>query len=154
MTYFFRVLLTSSPFLSCEANAQNLVPVDRERSMRKSRRSTRRIILVELLKHLKSEYGFELTPDTARRLLLSDKGIDALISFRSDSRLDNLHGALLRLNSGKFGICIACKQPIAQTSLESDITRRVCPQCEAQFNHRRSEASVSALSPREGHGIP
>jgi RNA polymerase-binding transcription factor DksA len=114
--------------------------------MRKSKRSIRRTILVELLRHLKSAYDFELTPDAVRELIYSNSGIDALLSFRSDSRLDDLQGALSRLESGKFGICIACKQSIAQTQMDDDVTTRVCPSCEAHFNHRWVETDLHALS--------
>lgn len=115
--------------------------------MRKSTRSIRRRILVELLRHLKSAYDFELTPEAARELIYSNAGIEALLSFRSDSRLDDLQGALLRLNSGTFGLCIACKQSITRTHMDDDVTRRVCPSCEAHFNHRwvEEDAMVSSL---------
>ncbi len=117
--------------------------------MSKSKRSIRRTILVELLRHLKSQYDFELTADAVRELIYSNAGIDALLSFRSDSRLDDLRGALLRLESDTFGICIACKQSIARTHMDDDVTRRVCPSCESEFNHRRVETVVLASSSRE-----
>lgn len=117
--------------------------------MHKSKRSVRRQILLELLKHLKSNYDFELPPEGVRGLMNSNAGIDALFSFRSDAHLNALRSALTRLDAGTFGICIACKQSIALTSLENDITRRVCPSCEAEINRQGQEASVPALSPRE-----
>jgi RNA polymerase-binding transcription factor DksA len=117
--------------------------------MRKSKRSIRRTIIIELLRHLKSEYDFELTPEAARELIYANAGIDSLLSFRSDSHLDELQGALLRLESGKFGICIACKQAIARTHMEEDVTRRICSSCEAHFNHRWVEADVLAPSLQE-----
>jgi RNA polymerase-binding transcription factor DksA len=118
--------------------------------MRKSKRSTRRTILIELLNHLKSQYDVKLTPDLIREVINSNAGVDALLSFRSDSRLDELRGALLRLESGTFGICIACREPIAQIQLDGDVTSRVCPSCESNFNHRRPEAKVAASSPQAG----
>ena len=114
--------------------------------MRKSKRSIRRRILVELLRHLKSVYDFELAPGAVRELIYSNEGIDALLSFRSDSRLDDLQGALLRLDSGTFGVCIACKQSITQTHMDDDVTRRVCPSCEAQYNHRWEEEDTVVSS--------
>jgi RNA polymerase-binding transcription factor DksA len=117
--------------------------------MRKSKRSIRRTILVELLRHLKSVYDFELTPDAVRELIYSNAGIDALLSFRSDSRLDDLQGALARLESGTFGVCLACKQSIAWRPMDDDVTRRVCPSCEAHFNHRWVETDVLAVSLRK-----
>jgi RNA polymerase-binding transcription factor DksA len=117
--------------------------------MRKSKRSVRHQILVELLKHLKSYYNFELAPDVIRGLLYSNAGIAALLSFRSDSHLSDLQGALARLASDTFGICIGCKQLIAQSQLENEITRRVCPSCEEEFNRRRPRRVVPAASARE-----
>jgi RNA polymerase-binding transcription factor DksA len=122
--------------------------------MRKSKRSIRRTLLVELLRHLKSVYDFELTPDAERELLYSSTGIDALLSFRSDSRLDDLHGALLRLESGKFGICIACKQAIAGELMDLDLTKRVCPSCEAHFNHRWIETDAPLALALQKSSIP
>ena len=92
--------------------------------MQTSKRSIRRTILVELFKHLKSCYDLELTPNSVRSVLYSNAGIDALLSFRSDSHLDDLRGALLRLEAGTFGICIACKQSISQARLDSSIRWR------------------------------
>lgn len=137
-----------------KANAQNPVPFDREQTMRKGKRSIRRTILVELLRHLKSEYDFELTPDAVRELLYANTGIDALLSFRSDSRLDDLHGALLRLHSGKFGICIACRQAIVWKLMKDDVTKRVCPSCEAHFNHRWVETDVRLALSVQKSSIP
>lgn len=117
--------------------------------MQRSKCSIRRIILVELFKHLKSSYDFELTPNSVRRVLHSNAGIDALLSFRSDSHLDDLQGALLRLEAGTFGLCIACKQPITQAIIDQDITTQICPPCEAKFNHRTLGADVLAALPQE-----
>ena len=102
--------------------------------MQKVKCSTRRTILVEIFKHLKSCYKVELKPNSVRSVSYSNTGIDALLSFRSDSHLDELCGALLRLEAGTFGICIACKQSIIQARLDNDITMRICPSCEAGFN--------------------
>jgi hypothetical protein len=117
--------------------------------MRKSNSSIRRTILVELFQHLKSCYDFEVTPNSVRGVRYSYAGIDSLLAFKTDSRLDDLQGALLRLEAGTFGICIACKQSITRAHLDNDITMRVCPSCEAEFNHRWPEADVPALLPRE-----
>jgi len=117
--------------------------------MQKSNCSIRRIILVELFKHLKSCYDFELTPNAVKDLLYSNAGIDALLSFRSDPHLDNLRSALLRLEAGTFGTCIACKQLITRSRLDNDITMRVCSRCEAKFNHSWTKADVPASLQRE-----
>jgi RNA polymerase-binding transcription factor DksA len=117
--------------------------------MQKSKCSIRRIILVELFKHLKSCYDYELTPNSVKSVLNSNAGIDALLSFKSDSHLDDLHGALLRLEAGSFGVCIACKLSINQARLDNDVTTRLCPSCEAGFNSRWLAADILAAFPRE-----
>ncbi len=104
--------------------------------MFKNKRATRRMILVELLEHLKTSYHLELTPDTARAILKSRQSIEALVSFRSDMRIEDLQSALARLDSGSFGVCISCKQRMAQAHLDRDVTRRVCPSCETELNRR------------------
>ncbi|HTY60361.1 MAG TPA: hypothetical protein VMF59_16175 [Bacteroidota bacterium] len=116
--------------------------------MRYSKRSTRHKILIEILAHLKTAYDFDPPPDSLRSLLNSAAGIEPLLSFRSDAHLDDLRGALLRLESGTYGICIACKQQIPQASLDADVTRRVCPSCEADFNHRYLPAGGTAHTHR------
>jgi hypothetical protein len=117
--------------------------------MDKGKCSIRRLILIELFKHLKSCYDFEVTPNSVRGVLYSNAGIDALLSFRSDPHLDDLRSALLRLEAGTFGTCIACKQLITRSRLDNDITMRVCSSCEAKFNYRWPEADVPASLPRE-----
>jgi len=111
-----------------------------------SKRSIRRVIVLELLNHVKSAYDYELPEEDVRTMMYSDAGIEALLSFRSDSRLDDLRGALQRLEAGTFGLCIACKTPIARIHLEGNITRRICPSCEAGLSHRRLAAG--------GTGVP
>ena len=113
--------------------------------MRMSKRSIRRIIVLALLNHVKSAYDYELPEEDVRTMMYSDAGLDALLSFRSDSRLDDLRGALLRLESGTFGLCLACKTPIARIHLEGNITRRICPSCEAGLSHRPFSAGVTAV---------
>ena len=112
--------------------------------MRKIKRSFRRMILVELLKHLQSSYDFELKPDAVRRLLHSNVGMDALFSFRSDSRLNDLKRALTQLDEGLFGICIGCKTPMSEEELTQDITRRLCSSCESGFNHHLIDHATAA----------
>ena len=114
--------------------------------MSKSRRSIRHQILLQLLKHLKTTYNYEPLPDALKALLYSAAGIDTLLSFRSDSHLDDLRGALLRLEAGTFGICIACKKWIPTSVLYVDITRRICVPCEEAFSHPRVAAKVPVAS--------
>ena len=108
-------------------------------------RSFRRMILTELLNHLKSFYNLEVNPDVVKSLLHSNAAMDALFSFRSDIRLDNLRRALVQLDDGKYGICIGCKDPIPQKDLAQDLTRRLCASCESGFNNRQHE-SLTAVS--------
>lgn len=110
-----------------------------------SKRSIRRIIVLELLDQVKSAYYYELPEEDVKTMMYSDAGIEALLSFRSDSRLDDLRGALQRLESGTFGLCIACKTPIARIHLEGNITRRICPSCEAGLSHRPFAAGVTVV---------
>ena len=112
--------------------------------MRKIKRSFRRMILVELLTHLKSHYDFELRPDAIRRLLHSNVGMEALFSFRSDARLNDLKRALTQLEEGRFGICIACKNSMSEEELQQDITRRLCSACESGFNHHLIDQATAA----------
>ena len=102
--------------------------------MAQSKRSARHGILVEILRHLKTAYEYVPPTDSVRTLLNSPGKMDPLLSYRSDSHLDDLRAAILRLDTGTYGLCIACKKRIPQVSLDADVTRRMCPSCEADFN--------------------
>ena len=97
----------------------------------------RRLIISEVVKHLVSEYHVDPSQVAAADPVSSPVGIDALFSFRTDLRLDNLRGALARLEAGTFGYCIGCKEVIDWDVLHNDITARICPGCEDEFNHYR-----------------
>ncbi|HTY02013.1 MAG TPA: hypothetical protein VMG09_18455 [Bacteroidota bacterium] len=112
--------------------------------MQTNKRSFRRMILTEILNHLKTRYNLEVSPDAVKRLLHSNAGMDALFSFRSDTRLDDFRRALTQLDDGRYGICIACKEPIRQEDLAQDLTRRLCASCESGFNHRLRESLAAA----------
>lgn len=69
--------------------------------------------------------------------------IDGILAFKSDSRLDELRGALERLENGTYGTCIGCKRQIRQADLDKDLTRRVCDRCEREFINRLVETHAS-----------
>ena len=120
-----------------------------------SKRSFRRLILIGVLKHLESVYDLDFPPGTVSAMIYSHSGTDSLFSFRSDPRLNELSAALARLESGTFGTCAACKKMITRTALESDITIRVCPSCEAAITHPPPDQRPAVLQTRtQAPGTP
>ncbi len=103
--------------------------------MKKSKRAMRRAILSDLFEHLEEYYGCDWSRDTFVDGQLSLHQIDALLAFKSDPRLEELRGALVRLEDGTYGTCIGCKHDISQEVLDRDPTQRVCSECEWEFTH-------------------
>jgi len=103
----------------------------------KSKRVLRRAILVRLYDHLQDAYGLEWPRESFVGGQLALREIDALLAFKSDPRIDELRGALERLEEGSFGRCIACKRDIDQELLEVDPAMRLCEQCERLYSHMR-----------------
>jgi len=96
----------------------------------------RRAILTSLYNHLKVFYGIEWRREAFVDGQLSHHDIDALLAFKTDPRLDELRGALNRLEEGTYGQCLACKNDVSQELLDRDPARRFCPACEQQLAHR------------------
>ena len=61
--------------------------------------------------------------------LLSDE--DVLASLDADARAEvsALRHALLRMDDGTYGSCLACGEPIAQARLEALPTAATCIEC-------------------------
>ena len=103
----------------------------------------RRSILFLLLDRLRRAYELELH-DLAQGIDdLSMYELNALLSFRSDPKLEELRGALTRLDNGEFGICIRCKNRIDLSVLLSDPGRRVCPGCEGELSRPIPKGSMA-----------
>jgi RNA polymerase-binding transcription factor DksA len=103
----------------------------------KSKRVLRRAILVRLYDHLLDAYELDCPREAFVNGQLALREIDALLAFKSDPRIDELRGALDRLEHGVFGGCIACKREIDPELLEVDPAMRLCEQCERLYSHMR-----------------
>jgi RNA polymerase-binding transcription factor DksA len=103
----------------------------------KSKRVMRRAILVRLFDHLQDAYELDCPRESFVSGQLALREIDALLAFKSDPRIEELRGALDRLEQGSFGICIACKHEIDSELLEVDPAMRLCEQCERLYSHMR-----------------
>lgn len=64
--------------------------------------------------------------------------IDAVLAFKSDPHLDELRGALERIDDGSYGACIGCKTEIDQRLLDEEPARRICAKCETEYNRSSS----------------
>ncbi len=104
--------------------------------MAPTKTALRRVILSNLFDHLKLNYDFERPAETFLTGQISDREIDILLSYKSDHRLGELREALARIESGTYGTCIGCKQPLSRADLQQDPARRICSACEHSFNMR------------------
>jgi hypothetical protein len=108
-----------------------------EVAVMKSKRVLRRAILVRLYDHLLDAYGLDCPRESFVSGQLALREIDALLAFKSDPRIDELRGALERIEQGSFGTCIACKGEINQDLLVVDPAMRLCERCERLYSHMR-----------------
>jgi RNA polymerase-binding transcription factor DksA len=104
----------------------------KEVTVQRSKRTMRRAVLKRLFDLLEWKYGISLGRDQLDGVSLHE--IDALLSFKSEPKLDELRGALDRIDEGTFGTCISCKRKISQDLLDADPARRMCPACEQEFS--------------------
>jgi len=114
--------------------------------MRKSKRAMRRAVLDKLFDHLEECYGIDWTRESFVDEQLSLHQIDAILAFKSDPTLDELRGALDRIETGTFGLCISCKKVISQEVLDADPSRRVCSGCEVEMSHVVAQHFASHLN--------
>jgi RNA polymerase-binding transcription factor DksA len=103
--------------------------------MKKSKRVMRRSILQCLYAHLQDAYGLEISSEEFVQGQMSDHEVDALLAFKSDPRIDELRSALDRLEAGSYGNCLACKDAVDQSLLDTDPARRLCGSCDRLYNH-------------------
>jgi RNA polymerase-binding transcription factor DksA len=104
----------------------------------------RRSILAQLVDRLRARHDVDFPKGTQAIDRISIHEIDSLLYFRRDARLDELRGALTRLDNGTFGKCIGCKSRISWPVLLRDPGIRVCPDCDHEIRNPALEASVSA----------
>jgi RNA polymerase-binding transcription factor DksA len=109
----------------------------------------RRSIIALLVDRLKASHDLEF-PSGAHALDgISNYEIETLLSVRSDPQIDELRGALDRLDNRTFGICIGCKSRMDWSLLLRDPCRRVCRDCEDEIKNPTPDTSVSEYPNQE-----
>jgi len=98
----------------------------------------RRVVLRRMFDLLEQTYGIDLDREDFVGERTSLHEIDAVLAFKSDPRLEELRGALERIDEGSFGVCIGCKSDIDQQLLDEDPGRRMCEKCEKEYNRSSS----------------
>jgi hypothetical protein len=106
--------------------------------MKRSRRAMRRAVLCRMFDILEQTYGIDENRQEFIGERVSLHEIDAVLAFKSDPHLDELRGALERINDGSFGVCIGCKTEIDQRLLDEEPARRICEKCEKEYNRSSS----------------
>lgn len=56
---------------------------------------------------------------------------------RQQQLLNKIEAALERIDSGDYGLCLACDQPIAEPRLAADLTAEFCIDC-AKMHERKA----------------
>jgi RNA polymerase-binding transcription factor DksA len=102
--------------------------------MKKSSRHMWRVILGQLHTHLEEHYSIVLPEEIQSDDPVSLHQLDAILSFKSDPRLDELRGALDRVKNGTFGFCLGCKEEIQDELMDVDPLRRLCVRCEEVYS--------------------
>lgn len=92
-----------------------------------------RVILGRLHTHLEQHYSIVLPEEFRFSDSMTVNRLDAILAFKSDPYLDELRGALERLEMGTFGICLGCKEQIPDLQMDLDPLRRLCASCERTF---------------------
>lgn len=90
----------------------------------------RRSIIALLIDRLSATLDLDFPDGTRAVDGISMYEIDAVLSFMSDRKLDELRDALTRLDVGTFGKCVRCKSRIDWSLLLRDPVRRFCPDCD------------------------
>jgi RNA polymerase-binding transcription factor DksA len=111
--------------------------------MKRSTRSMRRVVLCRMFDLLEQTYGIDVDREEFVGERVSLHEIDAALAFKSDPRLEELRGALERIDDGSFGVCIGCKTDIEERLLDDEPARRMCQKCEKEYN-RSSSVSMEA----------
>jgi RNA polymerase-binding transcription factor DksA len=109
----------------------------------------RRAILALLIDRLKESHDLEFPSGAQAIDGISEYEVETLLSIRSDPKIDELRGALTRLDNRTFGVCIGCKTRIDWSLLFRSPCRRVCSDCEEEFRNPAPDTSVSEYPNRE-----
>ncbi len=102
--------------------------------MKRSIRAMRRAVLCRMFDILEQTYSIDVNREEFVGGGVSLHGIDAALAFKSDPRLEELRGALERIDDGSFGVCLGCKSPISWRLLDEEPARRMCEKCEKEYN--------------------
>ena len=98
----------------------------------------RRQVLSKMFDLLAERYGIDMDREEFVGEVMSGHEIEAVLAFKSDPRLDELRGALERIDDGSYGVCIGCKTEIDQRLLHEEPARRICGKCEKEYNRSSS----------------
>jgi len=89
--------------------------------------------LGEVINDLRLHY-VEITYDPTPDELLSVIERSRILDFVPGPPLVELRDTIHRIIGGTFGVCIACKRPIAVEILESAPNAKLCPDCSQRVN--------------------
>jgi len=98
----------------------------------------RNLVLSRMYDLLDQTYGMDIDREEFVGERVSLREIDAVLAFKSDPHLDELRGALERIDDGSYGVCIGCKMDIDQRLLDEEPARRICAKCEKEYSRSSS----------------
>jgi RNA polymerase-binding transcription factor DksA len=79
---------------------------------------------------MRDVYNYEGARETFIDGSVSLGELESILAFKSDPVLDELLCILERMETGTYGRCIGCKDPIARELLVRQPARRLCEPCE------------------------
>jgi RNA polymerase-binding transcription factor DksA len=107
----------------------------------------RQVVLGRMFELLDQGYGIDMSREQFVGGAFTHHELEAILSFKSDPQLEELHGALARIDDGTYGVCIGCKREIGEEVLAADPARRMCAACEREFNKPVIPADLSWMHP-------
>ena len=101
--------------------------------MKRSIRAMRRAVLCRMFDLLEQTYGIDVNREEFVGGGVSLHGIDAALAFKSDPRLEELRGALERIDEGSFGVCDSCGEEISVKRLKARPGASLCIRCKQEI---------------------
>jgi RNA polymerase-binding transcription factor DksA len=89
----------------------------------------RKIIFTQLLACLRKDDHFSPELESAIQESSSTKQLERFLVFQGDPWLYELSTALKRIEEGKYGICMLCKEGISLEELQLHPVARICRRC-------------------------
>lgn len=107
---------------------------DHQRALARAELHEQRRFRIEQLEELKTDAAEAVAATDDRRQVAT------VLRFAAESALGEIDAALWRLDSGSYGTCLACSEPIPWERLEILPSSRLCTPCQSLSESGRSHS--------------